>query len=111
MTRKITGLVSQKCAQYMGGDNEEGLKHMRKAKLSRKTAETEIEVKLNLDGTGQFDNRTGVGFFDHMLDQLARHSLIDLTVLLDGDDGGAVPAGKAFVDCLHAAAPVFFSPV
>ena len=53
---------------------------MRKATHSRKTAETAIEVKLNLDGTGQYDNRTGVGFFDHMLDQLARHSLIDLTI-------------------------------
>jgi len=58
---------------------------MRKATLSRKTAETAIEVSLNLDGTGQYDNRTGVGFFDHMLDQLARHSLIDLTVKATGD--------------------------
>ena len=58
---------------------------MRKATHSRKTAETAIEVKLNLDGTGQYDNRTGVGFFDHMLDQLARHSLIDLAVKAEGD--------------------------
>jgi len=58
---------------------------MRKATLSRKTAETAIEVSVNLDGTGQYDNRTGVGFFDHMLDQLARHSLIDLTVSATGD--------------------------
>jgi imidazoleglycerol-phosphate dehydratase len=58
---------------------------MRKAKLSRKTAETAIEVSLNLDGTGAYDNKTGVGFFDHMLDQLARHSLIDLKVRAKGD--------------------------
>jgi len=58
---------------------------MRKATLSRKTSETEIELTLNLDGTGQYDNRTGVGFFDHMLDQLARHSLIDLAVRAEGD--------------------------
>lgn len=58
---------------------------MRKAKLTRKTAETAIEVSLNLDGTGAYDNRTGVGFFDHMLDQLARHSLIDLKVRAKGD--------------------------
>ncbi len=55
---------------------------MRKAKLSRKTAETTIEVSVNLDGTGRYDNRTGVGFFDHMLDQLARHSLIDLQITI-----------------------------
>lgn len=58
---------------------------MRKATLSRKTAETDITIDLDLDGTGQFDCQTGVGFFDHMLDQLARHSLIDLTVRATGD--------------------------
>ncbi len=58
---------------------------MRTASLTRKTAETQIEVELNLDGSGRYDCRTGVGFFDHMLDQLARHSLIDLTVRASGD--------------------------
>ena len=58
---------------------------MRTAKITRKTAETEIVVELNLDGTGSYDNETGVGFFDHMLDQLARHSLIDMTVRATGD--------------------------
>ncbi|ABL69978.1 MULTISPECIES: imidazoleglycerol-phosphate dehydratase HisB [Paracoccus] len=58
---------------------------MRRAKITRETAETQIEVELDLDGTGRYDNRTGVGFFDHMLDQLARHSLIDLTVRAKGD--------------------------
>ncbi len=58
---------------------------MRQASLSRKTAETEITVSLNLDGTGQYDCRTGVGFFDHMLDQLARHSLIDIKLAAKGD--------------------------
>jgi imidazoleglycerol-phosphate dehydratase len=58
---------------------------MRKASISRKTAETKIEVEIDLDGTGQYDNRTGVGFFDHMLDQLSRHSLIDMTVHTKGD--------------------------
>ena len=58
---------------------------MRKAKISRKTAETEISVEIDLDGTGRYDNATGVGFFDHMLDQLSRHSLIDLTVRASGD--------------------------
>ena len=58
---------------------------MRQAKISRKTAETEITVELDLDGTGRYDNQTGVGFFDHMLDQLARHSLIDLAVRAQGD--------------------------
>ena len=58
---------------------------MRSADVSRKTAETSISVKINLDGTGAYDNQTGVGFFDHMLDQLARHSLIDITTRCDGD--------------------------
>lgn len=58
---------------------------MRKATITRKTAETDISVELNLDGTGVYDNATGVGFFDHMLDQLSRHSLIDMTVRCDGD--------------------------
>ncbi|MCV2888841.1 imidazoleglycerol-phosphate dehydratase HisB [Ruegeria aquimaris] len=58
---------------------------MRRASISRQTAETEISVELNLDGTGAYDNQTGVGFFDHMLDQLARHSLIDMTIRAKGD--------------------------
>jgi imidazoleglycerol-phosphate dehydratase len=58
---------------------------MRNATITRKTAETEITVEINLDGTGAYDNETGVGFFDHMLDQLARHSLIDMTVRCAGD--------------------------
>jgi len=58
---------------------------MRKAEITRKTAETDISVRIDLDGTGRYDNRTGVGFFDHMLDQLARHSLIDMDVRCEGD--------------------------
>ena len=58
---------------------------MRRAKITRDTAETSIEVEIDLDGTGRYDNQTGVGFFDHMLDQLSRHSLIDLTVRARGD--------------------------
>ena len=58
---------------------------MRSAKITRQTAETDISVEINLDGTGAYDNQTGVGFFDHMLDQLARHSLIDMTIRAKGD--------------------------
>jgi len=58
---------------------------MRKASITRKTAETSITVSINLDGTGSYDNSTGVGFFDHMLDQLARHALIDMKVDAKGD--------------------------
>lgn len=58
---------------------------MRTAKVERKTAETDISVEINLDGTGVYDNQTGVGFFDHMLDQLSRHALIDMTVRAKGD--------------------------
>jgi len=58
---------------------------MRTATVTRKTAETEISVSVNLDGSGTYDNQTGVGFFDHMLDQLSRHSLIDITIRCEGD--------------------------
>ncbi|MDO5758721.1 MAG: imidazoleglycerol-phosphate dehydratase HisB [Rhodobacterales bacterium] len=58
---------------------------MRSATITRKTAETDISVTIALDGTGSYDNQTGVGFFDHMLDQLARHALIDMTVRCEGD--------------------------
>lgn len=58
---------------------------MRSATITRKTAETDITVTVTLDGTGSYDNATGIGFFDHMLDQLARHALIDMTVRCDGD--------------------------
>ncbi|MGB3316323.1 MAG: imidazoleglycerol-phosphate dehydratase HisB [Albidovulum sp.] len=58
---------------------------MRKATITRNTAETEIAVGINLDGTGTYSNETGVGFFDHMLDQLSRHSLIDIAVTAKGD--------------------------
>ncbi|RMA41057.1 imidazoleglycerol-phosphate dehydratase HisB [Rhodophyticola porphyridii] len=58
---------------------------MRSAKITRKTAETDISVEINLDGSGAYDNQTGVGFFDHMLDQLARHALIDMSVRCAGD--------------------------
>ena len=58
---------------------------MRTANISRNTAETKILVEINLDGTGQYDNKTGIGFFDHMLDQLSRHSLIDIKVHANGD--------------------------
>jgi imidazoleglycerol-phosphate dehydratase len=57
----------------------------RTAKIQRKTAETEIELELNLDGTGQSNIATGVGFFDHMLTLLSKHSAIDLTVKAVGD--------------------------
>lgn len=58
---------------------------MRTATIARKTNETEISVSINLDGTGAHKMATGVGFFDHMLDQLSRHSLIDMDVACKGD--------------------------
>lgn len=58
---------------------------MRSSTITRKTAETDISVQINLDGAGVYDNQTGIGFFDHMLDQLARHSLIDMTIRAKGD--------------------------
>jgi imidazoleglycerol-phosphate dehydratase len=58
---------------------------MRKAEIARRTNETEITVSVNLDGTGAHEIATGIGFLDHMLDQLARHSLIDITIEAKGD--------------------------
>jgi imidazoleglycerol-phosphate dehydratase len=58
---------------------------MRTATIKRKTKETDIEVTVNLDGSGVSSIATGIGFFDHMLDLLARHSRIDLAVRADGD--------------------------
>jgi imidazoleglycerol-phosphate dehydratase len=58
---------------------------MRSAAVSRKTKETEIEVGVCLDGTGKANISTGIGFFDHMLEQLAKHSLIDMTITAEGD--------------------------
>ena len=57
----------------------------RTATVQRNTAETQIRVELNLDGTGQAHFATGIGFFDHMLDQIARHGLIDLEIAAKGD--------------------------
>ena len=82
---------------------------MRTSKITRKTAETDITVEINLDGTGVYDNVTGVGFFDHMLDQLARHSLIDMTVRATGDlhiddhhtvEDVGIALGQALVEAL-----------
>jgi imidazoleglycerol-phosphate dehydratase len=58
---------------------------MRKATIKRDTAETKIAVSIDLDGSGKADIATGIGFLDHMLEQLARHSLIDISLKADGD--------------------------
>ena len=58
---------------------------MRQATVERKTTETQVTCTVNLDGTGAFDVKTGVGFFDHMVEQLSRHSLIDITLRTTGD--------------------------
>ena len=58
---------------------------MRKAKVERVTKETKIKAKINLDGTGKYDVSTGIGFLDHMMEQLSRHSLIDIKLKAEGD--------------------------
>ena len=58
---------------------------MRTASIERKTKETSISVEVNLDGTGKYEIQTGIGFLDHMLEQISKHSLIDLKVKAKGD--------------------------
>ncbi len=88
---------------------------MRQAKVERSTSETSIEVSLNLDGTGTYDIETGIGFLDHMLEQLSRHSLMDLTVRAKGDlhidfhhtvEDTGIAIGKAVSDALGSRAGI-----
>ncbi|KZL16472.1 imidazoleglycerol-phosphate dehydratase HisB [Pseudovibrio sp. Ad26] len=82
---------------------------MRQATIARGTKETTISVSINLDGTGKYDIKTGVGFFDHMLEQLSRHSLVDMTIRADGDihiddhhttEDVGIALGQAFKEAL-----------
>lgn len=82
---------------------------MRTGKIARKTNETDITVELNLDGTGNYDVETGIGFLDHMLEQLAKHGLIDLKVRAKGDlhidlhhttEDSGIAIGQAFAQAL-----------
>lgn len=82
---------------------------MRTATISRKTSETSIDVTVNLDGTGAYTISTGIGFFDHMLEQLSRHSLVDLDVKTVGDlhidqhhtvEDTGIAMGEAFAQAL-----------
>ena len=82
---------------------------MRTATITRDTSETKIAVTVSLDGTGVYDIATGVGFFDHMLEQLSRHSLIDLHVRTEGDlhidqhhtvEDTAIAIGQAVAEAL-----------
>ncbi len=92
---------------YEAPANTEG--EMRTATIRRRTAETDISVEIDLDGSGICDRHTGIGFFDHMLDQLAGHSSIDMKVHVEGDlhiDGhhtiedAGIALGQAFVTAL-----------
>ena len=58
---------------------------MRKASINRNTKETSIKVDINLDGTGKASIKTGIGFLDHMMEQIAKHSLIDIDLIAKGD--------------------------
>ena len=82
---------------------------MRTASLARETRETRIEVSVDLDGSGRYDVATGIGFLDHMLEQLSRHSLIDLRLRAEGDlhidfhhttEDTALAIGQAVSDAL-----------
>ena len=82
---------------------------MRTGRIERKTKETDIRVEVNLDGTGAYDVSTGIGFLDHMVEQFSRHSLIDVTMKVDGDlhidqhhttEDSALALGQALADAL-----------
>jgi imidazoleglycerol-phosphate dehydratase len=82
---------------------------MRSASINRNTKETEIAVEVNLDGTGQYDISTGIGFLDHMIEQLSRHSMIDITCRIKGDlhvdqhhtaEDSAIAIGQAILKAL-----------
>lgn len=82
---------------------------MRTGKITRKTNETDITVELNLDGAGSYDVETGIGFLDHMLEQLAKHGLVDLKVRAKGDlhidlhhttEDSGIAIGQAFAQAL-----------
>ena len=82
---------------------------MRKASINRKTKETSISVEVNLDGTGKSSIKTGIGFLDHMLEQIAKHSLIDISLEAKGDlhidlhhttEDSGIALGEAFKEAL-----------
>ena len=82
---------------------------MRRGKIERNTKETEIFVELNLDGTGEYEVSTGIGFLDHMIEQFSRHSLIDLKLSVKGDlhvdqhhttEDSAIVLGQAIKEAL-----------
>lgn len=82
---------------------------MRTGSISRKTAETAIAIEVNLDGTGSYDVSTGIGFLDHMVEQFSRHSLIDVTMKVEGDlhvdqhhttEDSAIALGQAISEAL-----------
>lgn len=86
--------------QCSGSKGSSGVLSLRKSSITRETKETRIEVSVNLDGHGQYDINTGVPFLDHMLEQLSRHSLMDLKVLAKGD---------THIDCHHTTEDVGLS--
>jgi imidazoleglycerol-phosphate dehydratase len=82
---------------------------MRTAQIQRDTKETRVFAKVNLDGTGKYDVKTGIGFLDHMIEQLSKHSLIDIELKVDGDlhidfhhttEDCAITLGEAFKKAL-----------
>jgi imidazoleglycerol-phosphate dehydratase len=82
---------------------------MRTASINRNTKETEIAVEVNLDGTGQYEISTGIGFLDHMIEQFSRHSMIDINCLIKGDlhvdqhhtaEDSAIAIGQAILKAL-----------
>ena len=98
------------------------------ANVERKTSETEIKIKMNLDGVGKYDISTGVNFFNHMLESFSKHSMIDLDIIASGDieiddhhtiEDVGILLGQAFLEAIgdkvgikrmaHAMVPIFIT--
>ncbi len=86
--KKRTGKCLCSCNNRLGSDSRVPFAGERKAEVRRTTKETDIYVALNLDGNGTCDISTGLGFFDHMLEQIGKHSGMDLTIRVKGRFGG-----------------------
>ena len=104
-----SGTPADQSSDPAGDPESAPVKHRRIGTVERNTAETRIAIRVDLDGTGAYDVATGIGFLDHMVEQFSRHSLIDVTMHVDGDlevdqhhttEDSAIALGQALAEAL-----------